>query len=82
MFEHEVEKEAAECGGGKTTSCWRWREEVEDCESEGEEAANAGSGRERAGGGDAVSPHGGLHNVFEVASRCFASAFQDLQAVR
>lgn len=62
MFEDEVEEEA---GGGSTT----WWEDLDvDGESEGEEAANAGSGREWVGGGEAVSSHGRLHNAFEVAS--------------
>lgn len=62
MFEDEVEEEA---GGGSTT----WWEDVDvDGEGEGEEAANAGSGGEWIGGGEAVSSHGRLHNAFEVAS--------------
>ncbi|KAF3431306.1 hypothetical protein FNV43_RR26037 [Rhamnella rubrinervis] len=43
--------------------------------TEGEEAANADSGRERVEGGPAFHEDCVLHIAFEVASECFADSF-------
>lgn len=49
--------------------------------NEDEEAAKSGSGRGRLEPGSAFSQDCGLHTTFEVASRCFANSFQDLQTM-
>lgn len=52
-----------------------WRVVVDEGGTEGEEAASAGSGRERVKAGPAFHEDRGLHTAFEVASECFAGSF-------
>jgi hypothetical protein len=49
--------------------------------NEGQEAAEAHSGRTRFESGSAFSSHRRLHSAFEVASKRFASSFQDSQTM-
>lgn len=49
--------------------------------NEGQEAAEAHSGRARFESGSAFSSHRRLHSAFEVASKRFASSFQDSQTM-
>lgn len=53
---------------------WRVVVDVDEGRDEGEEAANAGSGRERVEAGQASLEDCGLHIAFEVATQCSAGA--------
>lgn len=53
---------------------WRVVVVVDEGGTEGEEAANADSGRERVEAGPAFHEDCGLHIAFEVASECFADS--------